>query len=51
MNPFHRPMEERKEPYNSKLLVIPTVSGSPYYHNSRKAKSVLSEVNEQDRMS
>ena len=47
MNPFHRPIEERIEPYNSNLLLISTVSGSPYCHNSRKTKSVLQEVNEQ----
>ena len=32
MNSFHKPIEERIEPYNSKLLLIPTVSGIPYCH-------------------
>ena len=32
--PFHGPIEERIEPYNSKLLLIPTICGSPYYHTS-----------------
>ena len=31
-NQFHRSIEERTEPYNSKLLLIPTtITGSPYY--------------------
>ena len=30
----HSSVEERIEPYNSKLLVIPTIRGSPYYHTS-----------------
>ena len=51
MNPFHRPIEARIEPYNSKLMLIPANSGSPYYHNSWKTKSSLKEVNEQDHMS
>ena len=36
MNPFHRhrPIKERIELNNSKLLLIFTISGSPYYHNS-----------------
>ena len=51
MNPFHRSIEEWIEPYDSKLLLIPTISGSPYYHNSKKRKSVLWKVNEQDDMS
>ena len=34
INPFHRLEEERTEPLNSKLLVTPTISGSPYYHTS-----------------
>ena len=48
MNPFQRAVEERIGSYYSKLLLIPTISGSPYYHNSWKTKSVLKEVNEQD---
>ena len=32
MNSFHKPIEERIEPYNSKLLLIPTVNGIPYCH-------------------
>ena len=43
MNQFHRPIEERIEPYNSKLLLIPTFRGSPYYHTSGNMKSVLQE--------
>ena len=39
--PYHRPIEKRKEPFISKLLLISTISGSPYYHNSWKTKSVL----------
>ena len=31
----------RIEPYNSKLLLIPTINGSLYYHTSWKTKSVL----------
>ena len=34
MNPLHKPLEERIEPYNLKLLLIPTISGSPYYRTS-----------------
>ena len=41
MNPFYRPIEERIEPYNLNLLLIPTISKSTYYHKSWKAKSVL----------
>ena len=51
MNPFLRPIEERTEPFNSKLLLWPTINGSPYCHISWKAKSVLHEVNEQDNIS
>ena len=51
MNPFHRPLEIRIKPYNSKLLLIPTIRGSPYYHISWKIKSALLENNEQDHMS
>ena len=51
MNPFHRPIEDRIEPCNSKLLLIPTISGSPYYHTFLKIKSVLKESNEYDHMS
>ena len=31
MNPFHKPTEEIIEPYNSELLIIPKISGSPNY--------------------
>ena len=31
-----RSIEERIEPYNSKLLLVPTIRGSPYYHASWK---------------
>ena len=51
MNPFHRSIEETTEPFNSKLLLISTISWSPYYHASWKIKSVLKENNEQDQMS
>ena len=51
MNPFHRSIEERIEPYNPKLLLISTISGSTYYPTSSKTKLLLQEVNEQDRMS
>ena len=43
MNSFHRPAEERIEPYNSKLLIIPKISRSPYHHTSWETKSVLQE--------
>ena len=44
MNLFHRPIEERIEPYNSKLLLMPATNGSPYCHNSSKAKSVMNKT-------
>ena len=37
----------QKKEQDLKLLLIPTISGSPYYRNSRKSKSDLQEVNEQ----
>ena len=37
----YKPIEVRTQPYNSKLLVIPTTSRSPYNHISCKIKSVL----------
>ena len=42
------PIEERIEPYNSKLLLIPTNSGSLYYHRSWKTKTVFQENHEED---
>ena len=36
-----RAIKERIEPYNSKLLLIPTIRVSPYYHTSWKMQSVL----------
>ena len=57
MNPFHRPIEEKYrnispieilDPYNPKLLLIPTIIGSLCYLTSL---SILQEVNEQDHMS
>ena len=44
MNPFHRPIEERIEAYNSKLLIMPATNGSPYCHNSSKAKSLKNKI-------
>ena len=38
----------QKKEYNLKLQLIPTISGSPYYKHSRKSKSDLKEVNEQE---
>ena len=48
MNPFHRSLRGKLKHYNSKLLLIPTVSMSRYHHTSWKTKSVLQE---QDNMS
>ena len=50
MNLFHRPIEERIEPFNLKLLLIPIISGYPYCHTSWKTKLVLKENDEQDHM-
>ena len=41
MNPFHKPIEEKIEPYNSKLLLIPTIKECPYYHTSGKINIIL----------
>ena len=51
MNPFHKPIEKIMEPFTLKLLLFSTISESPYYHTSEKAKLVLYEVNAQDNMS
>ena len=55
MNPFHRPMEERIESYNSKLLLIPKLAGlltiTKQKTKIRKTKPVLQEKNEHDHMS
>ena len=51
MNQFHRSIEERIEAYNSKLLLIPTIRGSPYYYTSWKINSVLKENNKHYHMS
>ena len=51
MNQFHRPIEKTIEPWLSKLLLIPTISGLPYYHSSWKIKSILLENKEQDHTS
>ena len=34
--PYSSIEEERIQPYKSKLLLIPTIRGFPYYHTSQK---------------
>ena len=44
INQFHSSVEERMEPFNSKLLLIPKIRESPYYHTSWKIKQFCKKI-------
>ena len=41
---FNRSIEERIDPYSSKLFLIPTIRWSPYYHTSWKQNQFYKKI-------